>query len=229
MMSDQEKEEVAAYVTEIFDLSRDLGAFYHHMENDAVMGALVKSYFGLRMIGVPDLFEALCWSIIGQQINLTFAYKLKRRLVESKGEKMVYMDQTHYLFPAPETVATMSPDDFGPWQYTASKARYIIGIAKELSSGNLNKQDLEQMSDNQILNRLISLLGIGPWSANYVMMKCLKMGSAFPLADVGLQNAIKMQMGLAQKPTRTMLEDLGRSWHPWEAYATFYLWHSLIK
>ena len=59
-------------------------------------------YYGLRLIGISDLFEALCWCVIGQQINLTFAHKVKTRLVKRYGDKVVSDNNTYYSFPSPE-------------------------------------------------------------------------------------------------------------------------------
>ena len=189
----------------------------------------MESYYGLRLIGLPELFEALCWCIIGQQINLSFAYDLKRRLVEAKGETLTVESKSYYLFPPPSVVATLTPEVFVPWKYSSSKAKYLIGVAQEISKERLAKEDLLQMPIEDAFTRLTSIKGIGPWSANYVLMKCLRSTSAYPIADVGLQNAIKERLTLDRKPSIPELERLGKKWYPWEAYATFYLWHSLIK
>jgi DNA-3-methyladenine glycosylase II len=78
------------YLSQWFDLETNLRPFYRLAERDGILGDLVQRYYGLRLIGIPDLFESLCWAIIGQQINLTFAYTLKRRFVEAFGQKLIY-------------------------------------------------------------------------------------------------------------------------------------------
>lgn len=79
--SSHEQAIIAQYVAEWFDLTTDLQGYYQMAENDQILKPLVKKYSGLRLIGIPDLFEAIAWAIIGQQINLTFAYTLKKRFV----------------------------------------------------------------------------------------------------------------------------------------------------
>lgn len=69
--------------------------------------------------------------------------------------------------------------------------------------------------------------GFGPWTANYVMMRCLRDPSAFPIEDVGLHNALKQQLKLSEKPGLAEIRQLAAAWQGWEAYATFYLWRSL--
>ena len=218
-----------SYVWELFDLTRDLRPFYQHMRRDPVLEVLIKTFYGLRLIGIPELFEALSWSIIGQQINLTFAYKLKQRLVQAMGEKLHFEGQDYFLFPLPEKIAEMSAGDFSGWQFSNSKARYLVGVAKAIHEVRITKDVLLEMSNEEALAALLQLNGIGPWSAHYVMMKCLRMNEAYPVEDVGLHNAIKACLGNPVKPSGVELDAFGRRWHPWQAYATFYLWHSLLK
>jgi DNA-3-methyladenine glycosylase II len=76
----------SAYVKKWFDLERDLSPFYEKLEADPDFAFMATQFKGLRLMGIPNLFEAMCWSILGQQINITFAAKLKRRLVENFGQ-----------------------------------------------------------------------------------------------------------------------------------------------
>ncbi len=221
--------ELVSYIEEIFDLKRDLEPFYGCAKRDPMLATLCQRYFGLRLLGIPDLFESLCWCIIGQQINLAFAYRLKKRLVSAAGEAVSYQGRDYYVFPTPGEVAQLPLEAFGSWQFSRSKATYLVGIAREMLSGNLNKALLLDQSPEEVEQELLKLKGIGPWSAHYVMMKCLRITSAFPVGDVGLQNAVKIQQGWSQKPSIRELHSLARGWHPWESYATFYLWHSLIS
>jgi DNA-3-methyladenine glycosylase II len=90
---------VKNYVNDWFDLEANLPLFYETTQNDEVLASLCQRFHGLRMIGMPDLFESLIWSIIGQQINLNFAYSLKERLVHNFGEKIIYNDESFYALP----------------------------------------------------------------------------------------------------------------------------------
>lgn len=82
------EEKIIKFVKEWFDIERNLSDFYQLLNQDLELKYMVSDYNGLRLLGIPNLFEALCWSIIGQQINLTFAYKLKRKLTEAYGTKL---------------------------------------------------------------------------------------------------------------------------------------------
>jgi DNA-3-methyladenine glycosylase II len=218
------------FVLEWFDLNRDLTGFYQMAQTDKIMNPVVSKFRGLRIIGIPDLFEALTWAIIGQQINLTFAYTLKKRFVERFGESLTFEGETYWLFPPASQIAEIDTEVLRELQFTARKAEYVIGVAQAMAQGKLSKEILlQKQDDQQIHDDLTKLRGIGAWSADYVMMKCLLKSAAFPIADVGLHNAIRVQLGLDKKPTIQEIEEMSSGWTGWEAYAVFYLWRSLYE
>lgn len=224
----EELEEAADYVREWFDLKRELAPFYELAERDPLLREPVRRFRGLRLLGIPDLFEALCWGIIGQQINLTYAYTLKRRLVESFGEAVTAEGEQHWLFPEPAVIAALSPRDLEPLRMSVRKCEYLITAAEKAASGELSKEKLLAAGGVQEAEkRMTSVRGIGPWTAHYVIMRCLRLPSAFPIADVGLHNAVKLLAGMDRKPTLQELRSLSAGWAGWEAYATFYLWRML--
>ncbi|WP_301287965.1 DNA-3-methyladenine glycosylase [Paenibacillus sp. MSJ-34] len=217
------------YIREWFDLDTDLTPFYAMAHADELLRPTVDRFRGLRIVGIPDLFEALCWAIIGQQINLAFAYTLKRRFVERYGRCAEWKGRSYWLFPTPERIAGLAADDLIDLQMTAKKSEYLIGAAKLIAEGKLSKELLlnEEHGGGSAEQRLVAIRGIGPWTANYVMMRCLRIPSAFPVQDVGLHNAIKHLTGTERKPTVEEIKQMSASWTGWEAYATFYLWRVL--
>lgn len=229
-LSINSREKVVAYIWEWFDLDQDLSLFYEVAKQDKILNQIYKRYYGLRMMCIPDLFEALTWAIMGQQINLTFAYKLRRRFVESFGECLIYEGNTYWLYPTYERIATIGVEELRTLQFTGRKAEYVIGVAQAMKNGKLTKEMLQQESvDQQAQKTLMELRGVGAWTADYVQMKCLHNPSAFPIADVGLHNALKLQLGLERKPTIEEIKEMAGNWEGWQAYATFYLWRSLYE
>lgn len=219
---------VKIYVSDWFDLEANLPHFYETTQNDEVLASLCRKFYGLRMIGIPDIFESLIWSIIGQQINLNFAYSLKERLVHNFGEKIVYNDESFYALPTPERLASLNPEDFQPLQFSRSKAQYISNVSREFAEGNLSQEILKKLPFKEVKEKLVKIKGVGNWTANYSMMKSLKNYDAFPVEDVGLHNAVKTQYGLTAKPTINELNQMAEKWKGWRGYATFYFWHSLL-
>ncbi|XEC97277.1 DNA-3-methyladenine glycosylase [Paenibacillus tarimensis] len=221
-------EAVIRYIKEWFDLDTDLTPFYEMARHDPLLHQVTDRFHGLRNIGIPDLFEALCWGIIGQQINLAFAYTLKKRFVESFGKHRDWNGKRYWIFPTPLEVAALTPSDLTSLQMTAKKSEYLIGVATLMAEEKLSKEQLIQTGDCSAAEKmLVNIRGIGPWTANYVLMRCLRYPDAFPIADVGLHNAIKFLLGSEHKPLIPQIRQLASEWTNWESYATFYLWRSL--
>lgn len=223
-------EEIVSYIWEWFDLDKDLSLFYEVAKQDKILQHIHKRYYGLRMMCIPDLFEALTWAIMGQQINLNFAYTLKQRFVEHFGECLTFEGNTFWLYPTYERIATLGIEELITLQFTVRKAEYVIGVAKAMKNGKLTKEMLlQEPTYEQAKKSLLGLRGVGPWTADYALMKCLHQSSAFPIADVGLHNALKVQLGLDRKPTIEEIKEVAINWQGWQAYATFYLWRSLYE
>lgn len=214
------------HIREWLDLDTPLHLFYQVAKEDSILKDLVTRYYGLRIVGIPDLFEALCWAVIGQQINLTFAYTLKRRFVETFGTYYKWNGRKHWLFPYPSRLKQDSIKRLRELQFTQKKAEYIVGIAEAIESRELSKEKM-LLDLQRAEQQLLSIRGIGPWTANYAMMRCFRNPSAFPIADVGLHNALKNLLQRENKPTLNEINQIFIPWKDWEAYAVFYLWRSL--
>lgn len=219
---------VKDYVSDWLDLKANLHFFYETAQNDEILASLCQKFYGLRMIGMPDLFESLVWSIIGQQINLNFAYSLKEKLVQNFGQKHFYNNEAFYALPTPERLAGLTLEDLQPLQFSRNKAQYILNVSREFAEGNLSQEVLKKLSFEEVKKELVKIKGVGNWTANYSMMKSLKNYDAFPVEDVGLHNAVKTQYGLMAKPTISELNKMAEKWKGWRGYATFYFWHSLL-
>ncbi len=221
------KQIVSAYVKEWFDLDTDLKPFYILAEKDKLLKDLVKKYYGYRIVGQPDLFESLIWAVLGQQINLGFAYTLKQRFVQTFGERFSLGEDAYFLFPSPETVAVISPDQLLPLQFSSQKSRYTISIAEAFAEGILSKEKLKGLTLQEAKIELMKIKGVGNWTANYALMKTFHFKDAFPLEDAGIHNAIKNLKKLGRKPTLEEVMKIFKKYKGWEAYATLYLWKSL--
>lgn len=227
-VSEKVRYEVQQYVRDWFDLDNDLKPFYAMAENDLLLEKAIDEFYGLRNIGIPDLFEALVWGILGQQINLTYAYTLKRRLVETFGRSIEWEDREYWIFPEAKDIANLTVEDLAPLKMTVKKCEYLIGVAQLIVDGSLSKSLVKGTGNfKEAEKMLVKIRGIGPWTANYVLMRCLRFPNAFPIDDVGLHNAIKRLTGAEEKPTKEEILKLASPWKGWESYATFYLWRFL--
>ncbi|WHY12973.1 DNA-3-methyladenine glycosylase [Peribacillus frigoritolerans] len=227
-VDNQVKDAVSQYVRHWFDLETNLLPFYELAQKDPLLQKPVSQFFGLRNMGIPDLFEAIAWGILGQQINLTYAYTLKRRLVEGFGEYIEFEGMQYWLFPTPDAIAKLTVEDFADLRMTVKKCEYLIGVAQLIAEGELTKEKLLNAKDVKEAEKMLTnIRGIGPWTANYVLMRCLRFPAAFPIDDVGLHNSMKLLMQTEAKPTKAEILKLSEAWADWESYATFYLWRLL--
>ncbi|MEC5145986.1 DNA-3-methyladenine glycosylase [Chitinophaga sp. 212800010-3] len=219
---------VKQFITHWLHLDADLQPFYDYTRTDPLLKGLAEDYNGLRLIGMPDLFEAISWPIIGQQINLPFAYTLRQRLIQQFGYHTVVNGTDFYLYPHPAVIAAISPEQLAPLQFSRSKAQYLVEVARQMASGALTSEKLDAMSYDDARAALVAIKGIGNWSANYTLMKYRRFPQSVLLEDVGLQNAIKNRLNLDAKPSMAALQAYAQPWKDHAAYAIFYLWRSLL-
>lgn len=215
------------YIREWLDLDTDLKPFYKLVAKDKVLASLVKKFYGYRIVGQPDLFESLVWAVLGQQINLGFAYTLKQRFVEHFGTRIDFADKTWFLFPEPKVVASLKDSDLLPLQFSRQKSDYIIGLGKAFAEGVITRERIGSLPFEEAKTELMKIRGIGNWTANYVLMKTFRYPNAFPLEDAGLHNAIRNNWKMDRKPTLEEVRKIFQKYTGWEAYATLYLWKSL--
>lgn len=226
--SARSKNAITAYITEWFDLGRDIEPFYKLLRKNKSLAYMCDDFNGLRLLSIPDLFEALCWSVIGQQINLTFAYKLKRRLVARYGTKLFFEEQDYHIFPAHEILAAANKEDLMAMQFSEKKTEYIIGIAKAFSAGVLNKEVIAALPDISAKQKaLTDMKGIGTWTANYVLMKTMRVQESIPHGDIGLLQALQQHKIIKERTETDKIDRFFKKYKGWESYLVFYFWRSL--
>src|SRR5690606_7782213 len=157
-------------------------------------------------------FDALCWAIIGQQINLAFASALRRELIELAGPAIGRM-RAH---PAPAAVARIDLADLTRRRYSRSKAEYLLTAAQATADGAVAAE-----------RRLTELRGIGTWTARYMLMRGAGFADCAPVGDVALAAALQRHVGAAARPAPAEVDALMRPFAPHRSLATFHLWASL--
>lgn len=219
---------VVEFVSDWFDLNTDLTPFYKTIATDNRISYMANEYSGLRFIGIPDFFEALAWAIIGQQINLSFAYKVKRRLVEQYGEFTLHDGQKYYIFPTVKTIAQAKIGDLRSLQFSEKKAEYLIDIAEAFLNDTLSKEILQDLPDLESRIKLLTnIRGIGQWTANYALMKSLKEPACIPHGDAGLLNALINHGIINSKDDKLSIDKFFKAFSGWQSYIVFYLWRTL--
>lgn len=210
----------------MFYLDFDIEKFYRH-RLDRVMRGLTRRFPGFRPILTPGIFEAAAWAIIGQQVNLQFAYRIKSRLVEYVNHTFHINGQRFFLFPTATEIANIDYDRLRAMQFSERKAQYLVDFARMVAGGELNLEKIAEMDYETAVCKLLSVRGLGPWSANYILLRGAGHRDAFPVGDSGINSAVKTLYKLDGKPDIDFLLKLGERWRPYRSLATFYLWKSL--
>jgi DNA-3-methyladenine glycosylase II len=214
------------HLSRMFYVDFDINEFYRHSV-DQVMRGLMRRFPGFRPILTPDIFEAAAWAIIGQQVNLQFAYRLKSRLVEYINRSFVIEGEKYFLFPSASDLAGIEYRVLRSMQFSGRKAEYLLDFARMVSDGKLDLDSLIETDYETALNLLLAIRGLGPWSANYILMRGAGHKDAFPIGDSGINHAVRRLYNLKDKPKSEYLIELSQRWRPFRSLATFYLWKSL--
>jgi AraC family transcriptional regulator of adaptative response / DNA-3-methyladenine glycosylase II len=182
---------------------------------------LIDGQRGLRVPLLADPFDGLVWAIVGQQINLAFAYTLRRRLIELVSEPL---GAGFYAPPSIAAVAALEPEDLLPLSFSRAKASYLVGAARSVIDGRLPLDALAGGSATRIERSLLAVRGIGPWSAHYLMMRHYGFLDCVPLGDTGLTSGLKQFFALDERPGRVETLALMERFRPYRSLATFHLW-----
>ena len=191
----------------LFDLDANPRIIESLLSRDLFLHQLIVRHPGLRVPGCWDNFELLLRVIIGQQISIAGATTIMRRLVYRIGV-------------TPESIAASSPEAIAAIGMPLKRATTILRLAYMVRSGVL---DLHEPDPDLFYQQLVTIQGIGPWTAEYICMRALHWPDAFPAGDLGLQKAVMP----GQRQTERQLIARAPEWQPWRSYATMLLWKSL--
>jgi AraC family transcriptional regulator of adaptative response / DNA-3-methyladenine glycosylase II len=203
-------------------IGSDSDGFERRAASEPEIARLVSPRKGLRIPGAATPFEALAWSIVGQQVNLPFAFTLRRVMVELCGVNAT--DKAWH--PTAAQVAALDYEDLTRRQFSRRKAEYLIDTARLVATGELPIDEMENRTATEAYRRLMAVRGIGEWSANYVMMRGLGFADCLPLGDTGLRSGLKHFFALEQAPDEKKTAELMEMFAPHRSLATFHIWMS---
>jgi DNA-3-methyladenine glycosylase II len=182
---------------------------------DPVMKEIIAGYRGQTLACRGDAFHTLARSIVGQQISVKAADTVWRRLTEAIGD------------PAPDAIAASTAIRLQRCGLSARKAEYLQSLAKGFLDGSVRAQDWHALEDEALIRELVKLRGIGRWSAEMFLMFHLLRPDVLPLADLGLQRAIRLHYNRERPVSLRRMQSIAGHWRPWRSVATWYLWRTL--
>lgn len=210
-----------AAAVRMLGLGSDPAPFERLVARDPRLRRLIAGQRGLRVPLTSTVFEALLWTIAGQQVNLAFAYRLRRVVIELAG---VPVGEGFIAHPTAAGVARLDYDDLTRRQWSRRKAEYVIDVARAVEGGTLDAEGMLDVPATTVRETLESLRGFGVWSANYVMMRGCGLADCVPLGDSGLSSALEHFFALGHRPDRAETEELMRPFAPYRSLATFHFW-----
>jgi 3-methyladenine DNA glycosylase/8-oxoguanine DNA glycosylase len=216
--------EARDHLRRLLGLNLDPGPFERHVAADPRLAPLVAGRRGLRIPQIPDPFDGLMWVILGQQITLSFAFTLRRRLVERTGAPT---PGGMFAPPRAEAVANLEVEELMGVQFSRRKAEYLTGVARRIVDGELDLRRLAAAPPAEVEAALLAVRGLGPWSAHYLMMRAFGFEDCVPVGDAGLVRALANFFSLPERPNAAGTQELMRPFAPYRSWATFHLWQSL--
>ena len=164
-----------------------------------------------------DPYGALLRAIVGQQLSTKAARTIYLRVVE------LFDGAT----PSPEQLLEASEEDLRACGLSGRKTEYIRDLARHVLSGELELDRLDQLSDEDVIEEIVAVRGLGQWTAEMFLLFHLERPDVLSGGDLGIRKAIQVEYGLGEMPSAARVIEIGEPWRPHRSLASLYLWESL--
>jgi DNA-3-methyladenine glycosylase II len=191
-------------------------AVNHLKKSDPILCAIIERVGPCRMeFGEPE-FAALAESIVYQQLNGKAAATIFERFAALAGEPLT-----------PEGILKLSDEQLRGVGLSKQKSAYLKDLAAKTAAGALDFARLPELSDDEVIEHLTQVKGIGVWTAHMFLMFSLQRPNVLPTGDYGVQMAIKKHYKKRKLPKPKDMEKIARAWEPYRSVACWYMWRSL--
>lgn len=194
-------------------LAQGVALLAHH---DQLLRLIVQKHGSPPLWDRPPGFATLLQIILEQQVSLASAAALFRRLETGMGGALT-----------PETIAITGSDGLKQFGVTRQKARYIEGLAQDVSLGRLDLTALARLPDEEVMERLTKVPGVGPWTASIYLLMALRRPDIWPVGDLALNRFLSDRLGRAISSSEA--STIAEQWRPWRAVAARILWHGYLS
>jgi len=190
--------------------------FDYLKKSDAILASIIARV-GLCKMAYRDLtFEMLARAIVFQQLSTKAARTIYGRLEEAAGGALT-----------PESIQNLSVGEMRRAGLSRQKLGYIRDLAEHALSGKVDFAKLPAMSDEEVIESLTDIKGVGVWTAHMFLLFSLRRPNVLPIGDLGVRMAIQRAYRKRKMPTPKQVEQIAKGWHPYCSYAAWYLWRSL--
>lgn len=191
-------------------------AVIHLKKSDPVLRAIIERVGPCRMEFGPAEFSSLAEAIVYQQLNGKAAVTIFKRFAALAGEPIT-----------PEGILKLTDDQLRSVGLSRQKSAYLKDLAAKTASGLLDFSRLPQLPDEEVIEHLTQVKGIGVWTAHMFLIFSLRRPNVLPTGDYGLQMALKKHYKKRNLPKPSEMEKIARAWEPYRSIACWYMWRSL--
>ena len=180
---------------------------------DDVLHEIINEFDDLELVSRGDLFYTLIRSVIGQQISVKAASTVWSRFCERIGDI------------EPENILSADIEKLRSCGLSHRKAEYVIGISESWS--DYDSLEWKEMSNEEIIQELIKLRGVGRWTAEMILIFTMLRPDVFPIGDIGMIRGIEKSYNSGERMSREDLYSISEKWKPWRTVACCYMWRTV--
>jgi DNA-3-methyladenine glycosylase II len=218
------RQAVTGEVRRIFGLAFDLPGFYRMAKADPALAPLLTPLHGLRPTLTPTALEMLVGAITAQQVNLTFAFALRASLVRRFGTAVEFAGDTLYAFPEATVLARVPVRTYRAMKFSTRKGEYVRGVARAVADGTVDLATLGAAPSETVIERLTALHGLGRWTAEWFLARCLGRGDVCPAGDLAVGKIFDRYYPRRRPYTEdAMRRRASEAWGPYQNLAIHYL------
>ena len=226
-LSPDDVESATDRVSWLLGVDQDLAPFYELGRADQAMAGLVEQFYGLHLPHTASVFEALVLAVLGQQISTSVARIIRTLLIETFGPSAEFDGETYYAFPRPASIWASSPAELHTMKLTQRKSEYVHGLAGSALDPEMGLERLEELTDQEIVEKLVALRGVGMWTAQWALIRAVGRPDALPLGDLALRRVVSRLFMDGEDVNDAKVEEIAQRWSPYRTYATVYLFSAL--
>jgi DNA-3-methyladenine glycosylase II len=224
----QEVKALKRLLCTMFAASFDFDKFYSVAKKDRLMKIVSRRLRGLRPVSPPTIFEASVIAITEQQISLDVAVAIRSRLIEKFGEVVKFEGRNFYAFPTPAVLAKAKLNQMMAVGLSRNKALYINELSKKVAGKELDIEGLRKMDDETAIEELTKIKGVGPWTAEYTLIRGMGRVNSLPADDLGIQRAISEAYFKGKRIGSNEVRRILSKFSPFSGIAAFYLMYYLF-
>ena len=226
-LSPDDVESATNRVSWLLGADQSLAPFYELGRADQAMAGLVEQFYGLHLPHTASVFEALVLAVLGQQISTNVARIIRTLLIETFGPSAEFDGETYYAFPRPASIWASSPAELHTMKLTQRKSEYVHGLAGSALDPEMGLECLEELTDREIIEKLVALRGVGMWTAQWALIRAVGRPDALPLGDLALRRVVSRLFMDGEDVNDAKVEEIAQRWSPYRTYATVYLFSAL--